>query len=135
MGEERWRVHTVGFPAMDMIADENYATSNEVIEHLKLDLKRPILLFTQHSVTTEYSHSVDQIYPSLSALEKLARNGVQVIITYPNNDAGGLAIIEKLKELDERNIDNIQVHQSLGRHLYHLTTVQTLAFQASLARS
>ena len=30
-----------------------------------------------------------------------------------------LAIIDKLEELDERSIDNIQVHRSLGRYLYH----------------
>ena len=30
MGEEGWRVHTVGFPAIDSINNENYATTDEI---------------------------------------------------------------------------------------------------------
>jgi len=119
MGEEAWRVHTVGFPAIDMIADSNYATEVEVVERLGLDLKSPVVLFTQHSVTTEFDQATEQLEPSLTALQQLAEDGVQVIATYPNNDAGGKAIIEKLIEIDQRQIRGIQVHRSLGRYLYH----------------
>ncbi len=119
MGEEEWRIHTVGFPAIDMISEENYATPGEIIEKLKIDLNNPIVLFTQHSVTTEFELATDQVKPSLEALEVLASSGVQIIATYPNNDAGGLAIIDKLIALDSRSIVNIQVHRSLGRYLYH----------------
>jgi UDP-N-acetylglucosamine 2-epimerase (non-hydrolysing)/GDP/UDP-N,N'-diacetylbacillosamine 2-epimerase (hydrolysing) len=119
MGEEEWRIHTVGFPAIDMISEGNYATPGEIIEKLKIDLNNPIVLFTQHSVTTEFELATDQVKPSLEALEVLASRGVQIIATYPNNDAGGLAIIDKLKALDSRSIENIQVHRSLGRYLYH----------------
>jgi len=119
MGEEQWRVHTVGFPAIDMISEGNYATPDEVIKKLKIDLNRPIVLFTQHSVTTEFDLAAEQIEPSLNALETLAKKGVQIVATYPNNDAGGLSIIEKLEALDARTIENIQVHRSLGRYLYH----------------
>lgn len=48
MGEEKWRVHTVGFPAIDMISANNFATPDEVVECLDVDLKKPIVLFTQH---------------------------------------------------------------------------------------
>jgi len=34
MGEEDWRVHTVGFPAIDLISEGNYATPEEIIEKL-----------------------------------------------------------------------------------------------------
>ena len=119
MGEEAWRVHTVGFPAIDMISEENYATPDEVVAKLKIDLNKPVVLFTQHSVTTEFDRAAEQITPSLDALEVLAKSGVQIIATYPNTDAGGLSIINKLKVLDARSIDNIQVHRSLGRYLYH----------------
>ena len=119
MGEEAWRVHTVGFPAIDMISEGNYATPEEVVEKLKIDLNKPVVLFTQHSVTTEFDRAAEQITPSLDALEVLAKSGVQIIATYPNNDAGGLSIIDKLKVLEAHSIDNIQVHRSLGRYLYH----------------
>jgi UDP-hydrolysing UDP-N-acetyl-D-glucosamine 2-epimerase len=118
MGEEDWRVHTVGFPAIDMISEGNYATPEEVVECLDIDLNKPIVLFTQHSVTTEFSLAEKQIIPSLNALKELAKNGVQVIATYPNNDAGGRSIIKKLVEIDACSIKGINVHKSLGRHLY-----------------
>ncbi len=119
MGEEEWRVHTVGFPAIDMISKGNFATPNEVVERLSVDLNKPIVLFTQHSVTTEFDAAGKQVGLSLLALKKLAEKGIQVIATYPNNDAGGRTIIEKLNEMDACSIDGIQVHRSLGRYLYH----------------
>ena len=119
MGEEAWRVHTVGFPAIDMISEGNYATEDEIVERLGLDLEKPIVLFTQHSVTTEFDRAAEQVEPSLLGLQRIASEGVQVIATYPNNDAGGKAIIERLVILNDENISGLQVHRSLGRYLYH----------------
>ncbi len=119
MGEELWRVHTVGFPAIDLISAGMYAKPTEVVARLGLDLARPIVLFTQHSVTTEFQQAAEQVRPSLGAMEELARSGVQVVLTYPNNDAGGRAIIAELNAFGQRGIEGIQVHRSLGRHLYH----------------
>ena len=120
MGEEPWRVHTVGFPAIDLIQDGNFATPTRVAERLGLDLAQPIVLFTQHSVTTEFDRPAEQIAPSLAALERLAREGVQVIVTYPNNDAGGRRDHRGARSAGRaRGMPNMQLHRSLGRRLYH----------------
>jgi len=119
MGEERWRAHTVGFPAIDLISEGRFASADEISERLGLDLSKPVVLFTQHSVTTEFDQAADQIGSSLEALEQLAQSDIQVIITYPNNDAGGRAIIKELDRFSARQLENIQVHQSLGRYVYH----------------
>ena len=122
MGEAPWRVHTVGFPAIDLIQESNFATSSELVNLYNLDLKKPIVLFTQHSVTTEFHEATKQIKPALYALKKLAIEGVQIIITYPNNDAGGRKIIDTIndfKNSEFANIDNIQIYSSLGRYNYH----------------
>jgi UDP-N-acetylglucosamine 2-epimerase (non-hydrolysing)/GDP/UDP-N,N'-diacetylbacillosamine 2-epimerase (hydrolysing) len=119
MGEEPWRVHTVGFPAIDLISEGRFASAKEVVEKLGLDLSRPVMLFTQHSVSTEYSRAAEQLAPSLVAIERLAAEGVQTILTYPNNDAGGQAIIEQLEIFGEAGVPGTQVCRSLGRHLYH----------------
>ena len=119
MGEEAWRVNTVGFPAIDLISEGRFASPLEVAEKLDLDLTRPIVLFTQHSVSTEFNHATTQLMPSLLAIERLAAEGVQTILTYPNNDAGGKAIIEQLEIFASAQIPNTQVFRSLGRHLYH----------------
>ncbi len=88
-------------------------------DRLGLDLSRGVVLFTQHSVTTEFDRARDQVRPALEAIAGLAADGIQVIVTYPNNDAGGQAIIEELEAFAARNLDNVQIHRSLGRHLYH----------------
>ena len=119
MGEEDWRVHTVGFPAIDLISEGRYANQVEAMERLCLDLARPVVLFTQHSVTTEFADAAGQVAPSLLAMARLAQEGVQVILTYPNNDAGGRAIIDRLEALGAKKIPNIQLHRSLGRSMYH----------------
>src|SRR5215470_1577688 len=72
MGEEPWRVHTVGFPAIDLIQVGNFASQGEVSARLGLDPHRPIVVFTQHSVTTEFEQALDQVKPALHALERLA---------------------------------------------------------------
>lgn len=118
MGEESWRVHTIGIPSLETLSDISVATPDEIKSQLGLDLDKEMIVFTQHSVTTEFDEAVDQIIPSIEALKYWANKGVQVVCTYPNNDAGGKEIIKKLhSELD--SFDNVQIVPSLGRYLYH----------------
>lgn len=119
MGEENWRVVNSGLPALDFLKKCKYANCNEISTKLKLDINRPIVIFTQHSVTTEYQEASNQVCASLEALGQLAAEGVQVIITFPNNDAGGKDIIQKITEFSNQQKTNVQVIKSLGRHLYH----------------
>jgi UDP-N-acetylglucosamine 2-epimerase (non-hydrolysing)/GDP/UDP-N,N'-diacetylbacillosamine 2-epimerase (hydrolysing) len=119
MGEELWRVHTVGFPAIDLIQESNFAMRQEVRSRLGLDPAKPTILFTQHSVTTEFDQAAKQVAPSLVALERLARDGIQIVATYPNNDAGGRRIIAEIEAWSAKKIPNVQLHRSLGRWLYH----------------
>ena len=119
LGEEPWRVHTVGFPALDLVAAGEYARPEEALKDLKLDAQRPIVLFCQHSVTTEFEEAGKQVQPSLAALRALAGEGYQVVVTYPNNDAGGQRIIEEIKKLEAEKLPNIHITQSLGRWRFH----------------
>lgn len=117
LGEEPWRVFNVGQPALDLIAAGLYASPEQVLCELRLDRSRPIVLFCQHSVTTEFEQATDQVRPSLAALRRLAEEGWQVVATFPNNDAGGRHIIEEMKTLDD--VPGIVVRKSLGRFLFH----------------
>ena len=119
MGEEPWRVHTVGFPAIDLIKAGEVASPLVLEQKIGLDFDRPIVLFTQHSVTTEYEDAATQVQASLRALRALALEGVQVILTYPNNDVGGKRIISEIESLAAENLVNLMVHRSLGRYVYH----------------
>lgn len=119
MGEESWRVFNTGFPAIDLIQEGLYASPDELKTALNIDYDKPLILFTQHSVTTEPSQAAKQIEPSLAVLKTFAAHGVQVIATYPNNDAGGRTIIAALQQIQATDSTLIQVYPSLGRHRYH----------------
>jgi UDP-N-acetylglucosamine 2-epimerase len=100
-----------------LIAAGLFASPDQVACELQLDRSRPIVLFCQHSVTTEFEQATDQVRPSLAALGRLAEEGWQVVATFPNNDAGGRHIIEEMKTLD--GVPGIVVRKSLGRFLFH----------------
>ena len=117
MGEEEWRVINAGFPTMDLIKEGKFATEEEIIKCYELDPERPVISFSQHSITTEYTEARDQLGPSLEAINELSKEGYQVVMSYPNNDAGGMAIIDEILNLD--NNPNIKIHSSLGRYNYH----------------
>lgn len=121
LGEEKWRIFNVGFSVIDLIKAGKFASYSEVCEKIgfKLDLNRPVILFTQHSVTTELKDLSSQIKPSLEALKYFAKIGAQVIITYPNNDAGGIEIINILLKLKREANPNLRILSHLGRYYYH----------------
>lgn len=116
MGEETWRVHTVGYPAIDLIENNEFIQPDDIGSLINININQPIIIFTQHSVTNKYEEASNQLMPSIEALQKLADENYQVIITYPNNDAGGNKIYNKLQEYSNNN--NIFLRQSLGRKLY-----------------
>jgi len=117
MGEEPWRVFNVGYAALDLIKKKKFASKQQIEKKFDLNLNKPIVLFTQHSVTTEYYLANKQLSPSIRALQKLANEDIQVIVTYPNNDIGGEIIAKKLIKF--KNSKNIKLYHSIGRYYYH----------------
>lgn len=120
LGEEEWRILNVGLPALDLIFAGDFAAKEEVYSRFNLDPQKPILIFTQHSVATEFELAEQQIRPSLEALIAAGeRWNCQIIITYPNDDAGGIQIIREIKKINLKKYPFLHVHRSLGRHFYH----------------
>ena len=120
LGEENWRIFQVGLPALDLIKTNQFACPDTIYRRFNLDRERPILVFTQHSVATEFNQVIAQIGPSLEALKKAGEKwNCQVIITFPNDDPGGQQIIKEIENFAANGVDSVQVHRSLGRHLYH----------------
>lgn len=113
LGEEEWRVFNVGSPVIDNVLSGNFAGQDEVSRELNLDLERPIVVFTQHPVTTEVDEAYGQVKESLEALKAL---GYQTVITYPCNDAGSEHIIKAIHEYD--NVPHFRIKKSLGWRLY-----------------
>ena len=117
LGEEKWRVHTAGYPTLDLIKAGDFTEREEVIKKYDIDTSNPLILLSMHSVTLESDQSKQQITEVLGSIEKLPKS-YRVIATYPNNDAGGRAIIKEYKKFDKR-YDNFTLVPSLGRKDFH----------------
>jgi UDP-hydrolysing UDP-N-acetyl-D-glucosamine 2-epimerase len=113
MGEEEWRVHNVGLPALDQILAEEFYDSTTLARELELDLSQPVILFTQHPVTLEATQAGKQVEESLKALVRL---GIQTVITYPNTDPGNTLIRAEIEKY--RSVRHFRIRKSLGRKRY-----------------
>jgi GDP/UDP-N,N'-diacetylbacillosamine 2-epimerase (hydrolysing) len=89
LGEEEFRIHMVGAPQLDELAQGLYTSKAELEEKYSLNLSKPYLLIMQHSVTEEYDQAASQIEATAQAVNQL---DVLKIWIFPNNDAGSEAI-------------------------------------------
>ena len=133
MGEDERYVFNVGCPRTDLVADELKNNSHETLRDLfkdyggvgeELNLSKPYLLVSQHSVTTEYDDSRYQIEETLKALDELQ---LPTIMLWPNADAGGDDISKGIRTYREKNDPTwLHLFKNLPTHMYiHLmnTTV------------
>ncbi|MCV6591417.1 MAG: UDP-N-acetylglucosamine 2-epimerase [Silicimonas sp.] len=119
MGEEPWRIHCVGFPPIDLIRAGDFASRDEVVDALGLDPARPIVLFTQHPISTSPENAKTEIDQCLAALSRAdAEFGAQLVLTHPNGDLGSEVIIAALDAFSAAHPKAV-LRKSLGRRLYH----------------
>ena len=97
LGEEPWRIHTVGAPGLDTILNTELLPKEQIIERYSLNANEPLLLAVQHPVTTQPENAANEMRTILEALAEL---GMQTILVYPNSDAGGRSMIEAIKEYE-----------------------------------
>jgi len=113
IGEDSWRVHTVGAPGLDSILKEKLISPKEIAKKYKLNLSKPILLVLQHPVTTEVKDASWQIREIMEAIRE---SGYQTIVVYPNADPGGRAIIKVIEKY--RKYPFIQIYKNIPREDY-----------------
>ena len=63
MGEEAWRIHSVGAPGLDRLRTVDLLSRDEVAAALGLPSPGPWLLVTFHPVTLEYAATVERVAP------------------------------------------------------------------------
>jgi UDP-hydrolysing UDP-N-acetyl-D-glucosamine 2-epimerase len=108
LGEEPERVHLVGCPRMDVVADilkseqpvEEVLAKEGVGAHFNPD--SPFILVSQHPVTTEYGSGEEQINATLSAVRE---TGLQAVVLWPNADAGSEDVARGIRKFREKNRD------------------------------
>lgn len=115
MGEEPWRIHTVGAPGLDRLATTEPLSRAALARELGLPEAGLWLLVTFHPVTLEYRDTAAHIDELLAAIEKT--DGF-IVITYPNADTSGRLIIERIEEFAGRHPRRCRLAKSLGERLY-----------------
>jgi UDP-hydrolysing UDP-N-acetyl-D-glucosamine 2-epimerase len=113
MGEETWRVHCAGAPSLDHLRRSVLRSRQEVEREVGIDLGRPTILVTFHPLTIarDTTREADAFF---AALERIPE---QIVFCYPNADAGGRNLIERVREFASRN-ERARVAVNLAPVLY-----------------
>lgn len=122
MGEEEWRVHRTGAPALDHLRRSPLLSREQLEQRLEIDLSRPTAIVTYHPVTIarDTTREADALFEALQAVPE------QLLFCYPNADAGSRALIGRIESfLGGRNgrvLVNLGavVYWSLLRHVEFL---------------
>jgi UDP-hydrolysing UDP-N-acetyl-D-glucosamine 2-epimerase len=103
MGEDPGKVFFTGCPAIDIVADLDLTSPDDLLKRYKgvgpdLDIHKPYLVVLQHPVTTEYGSGFDQINETLKAIQSIR---MQTVWLWPNVDAGSDDISKGLRMFRE----------------------------------
>ena len=94
MGENKEYVFNTGCPYIDEINNLKPMSLSSLSKKYGFDSEKKIIIFTQHSVTTEFEDSLKQVEQTINALESFPE--AQIISFFSNTDAGGKKIIERI---------------------------------------
>lgn len=113
LGEEPWRITISGAPGLDDILNGDYTSASETCKELELDQQKNIALIVQHSVTTQPEKAGQQMQATLDAISEL---DLQPVVIYPNSDAGGKNMIDKIENHPDRK--QFMTFKNLSREKY-----------------
>ena len=111
MGERKKTVFPLGCPSADVVADACRSIPDDLLDRLgvgtHIDVSKRFLLALFHPVTTEFRSAESQMEELLEALKS---SGEQVIMIWPNIDAGADGISQAIRRFREINRDNVPLH-------------------------
>ena len=116
MGEEEWRVCTVGEPALDLISSLKKINKEKLYKELNLKRNTPVILATFHPQTIDgdiIPQFIKTLFSYLTSKKKY-----QILVTASNFDKGGPEINQMLEELSVKN-NSIIYKKNLGQERYY----------------
>ncbi|MEK7084802.1 MAG: UDP-N-acetylglucosamine 2-epimerase [Patescibacteria group bacterium] len=113
MGEEKWRIHTVGAPALDAILHEKLPSRKDVYRFLRCDESQPFMMVTQHPVSDRAARAGEEMRETLDAVKKFH---LPVVVVYPHADDGGKRIIAEI--LRERRNPLFHIFPSIEYRMF-----------------
>ena len=119
MGEEPWRIHVTGDPALDFLKTVPLLSRKELEANLDLFLNPPVVVVTYHPVTL----GGDAFKETQALLDALKTIQGTLIITGANADVGGNLINEQLRTFAHSQ-PNARFMMSLGQLRYYSLLAQ-----------
>lgn len=114
MGEEPWRIHTVGALAIDDLATFRPSPVDVVSHEIGLDFKQPTLVLAYHPETQSDLSPERQINQVLGGLHAWKGN---VLVLGPNADVGHDAVLAALRDFASLRPDTV-LKASLSQELF-----------------
>src|SRR5262249_33561314 len=89
MGEREDTIYLTGCPSIDLLDEIDLTLPQDIFERYKgvgsqLDPTKPYIVVLQHPVTTEYGQGFRQINETLTAVDRLRSDNMQVVWLWPN---------------------------------------------------
>lgn len=117
LGENSLKVFNVGAPGIDSIKALDLLSVETLSESLQFDLTdAPYMVVTYHPVTLSRDGAVEDLKQLLAALRLNPEH--KFLITYPNADTHGRALIPLLQEFESELRGRVLLSQSLGQLRY-----------------
>lgn len=117
LGEDDWRIHVVGNPALDRFiatAEIDKSELLKIVQRENWDNKNYCVLI-QHSIITEVEEQAEHIKATLEAIRA---SGVLCFMNYPNSDAGSNVIIDFIREYENNFPEQFCSFKNLDRYVY-----------------
>lgn len=131
LGESPERVFNTGAIGLDNVRELPLMSKAQLQKALDFAIDDKTILVTFHPATLEKGKAEEQTHQLLKALDQLP--GLRIIITLPNADAGGRAIMQLLVDYAEKNTPRVKAFASLGqlKYLSALRYVSTVVGNSS----
>lgn len=116
LGEDEWRIHVVGNPAIDRLLSVKELGMEEIGSSLGIsNIPKKFFVLIQHSIITEVEYQADHIRQTLDAV---VESGCFCFINFPNSDAGNQVIIDAYSEYATKYPDQFFLFKNLNRISY-----------------
>jgi UDP-hydrolysing UDP-N-acetyl-D-glucosamine 2-epimerase len=116
LGEAPQRVFNYGALGLEHIQRTDWLDRSALEKELKMKLGRPLFVVTYHPETLSSKDPTEPFSRLLTALD--AFPSASVVLTFPNADAGGRALIGEIEKWLAANADRAKAFTSLGQRRY-----------------
>jgi len=110
LGEDPKNVFVVGSTALDIIVNKKLPSKKKLFEKYGLARDQDFVIVIQHPVSTEPDLADQQMRITLDSILEL---GLTMLVIYPNNDPGGMRIINVIDQYHQNFPSRILIQKSL----------------------